>query len=96
MNLDPDPALQVNPDPIQIHGFDDQKRKKKNTTEFFFSFFDQKLHFTYVQAKPSANFFYVCVPFSCPGPGTPLNPDSDLDPQHCSLQWNNSHSPANV
>ncbi len=28
---DPDPAFQVNPDPnpIQIHGFDDQKLKKK-------------------------------------------------------------------
>jgi hypothetical protein len=58
MNLDPDtdpdPALQVNSDLIQIHSFDDQNRKKKNTTEFFSSFFDQKLHFTYVQAKPSA------------------------------------------
>jgi hypothetical protein len=27
--VDPDPAFQVNPDPIRIQGFDDQKRKKK-------------------------------------------------------------------
>ncbi len=25
---DPDPAFQVNPDPIRIQGFDDQKLKK--------------------------------------------------------------------
>ncbi len=36
---DPDPALQVNtdpdmdPDPIRIQGFDDQKLKEKNTAE---------------------------------------------------------------
>ncbi len=39
MNQDPDtdldPAFQVNPDPIRIHGFDDQKLKKKNTAENF-------------------------------------------------------------
>jgi hypothetical protein len=28
--LDPDPAFQVNPDPLRIRGFDDQKPKKKN------------------------------------------------------------------
>ncbi len=28
-DTDPDPAFQVNPDPIRIQGFDDQKLKKK-------------------------------------------------------------------
>jgi hypothetical protein len=37
--VDPDPAFQVDPDPIRILGFDDQKLKKKNTTENFFIFF---------------------------------------------------------
>jgi hypothetical protein len=47
-DTDPDPAFQVNPDPIQIQGVDDQKLKEKNTAENFFQpFFDQKLQFTY-------------------------------------------------
>jgi hypothetical protein len=46
--LDPDPAFQVNPDLIQIRGFYNQKFKGKNAAEnFFFSFFDQKLQFTF-------------------------------------------------
>jgi hypothetical protein len=40
-----DTAFLVNPDPMQIQGFDDQKLKKKNTAKF--SLFDQKLQFTY-------------------------------------------------
>jgi hypothetical protein len=71
-DTDPDPVFQLNPDPIRIMDFDDQKREKKNTDE---NFFDQKLQFTYVQAteEPSAlkrdypslqkikfiNYFYV-------------------------------------
>ncbi len=42
---DPDPAFQVNPDRIQIQGFDEEKFNKKNKA--FISFFDQKLQFTY-------------------------------------------------
>ncbi len=37
LNPDPDPAFQVNPDPVLDPGFDDQKFKK------FFNYFDQKL-----------------------------------------------------
>ncbi len=36
MNPYPDPEFQVNPDPIRIQGFDDQKRKKKNKAKIFF------------------------------------------------------------
>ncbi len=51
-DTNPDPAFQVNLDPdlIQIQGFDDQNLRKKNTAEYFFYLFDQKLQFTYVQA----------------------------------------------
>jgi hypothetical protein len=35
LNPLPDPAFQVNPDPIHIQGFDDQKPKKRNTAEYF-------------------------------------------------------------
>jgi hypothetical protein len=35
---DPDPAFQVNPDPIRIQGFDDQKLKKTIQLKFFISF----------------------------------------------------------
>ncbi len=35
-DMDPDPASQVNPDPIRIQGFEGQKCKKKYTAEFFF------------------------------------------------------------
>ncbi len=40
-DTDPDPAFQVNPDPdpIRIHGFDDQKIKKKYSCKFFYIFF---------------------------------------------------------
>ncbi len=53
LNPDPDPACQVNPDPVRIQFFDDQKFKKNNTAENFFLFFKKtsKLH---VQEKPSA------------------------------------------
>ncbi len=50
LNLDsnPDPAIQVNPDPepIQVQGFDDQKFEKYRW-KFVLSFFDKKLQFTY-------------------------------------------------
>jgi hypothetical protein len=49
-NTDPDPNPDPDPDPnpIRIQGLNDQKLRKKITTEkFFFSFFDQKLQFTY-------------------------------------------------
>jgi hypothetical protein len=36
-DMDPDPAFQVNPDPIRIHGFDYQKLKKKKIFDEFFS-----------------------------------------------------------
>jgi hypothetical protein len=42
---DPDTAFQVNqdpdryPDPIRIHGFDDEKTEDKNTAENFFIIF---------------------------------------------------------
>ncbi len=36
VNSDPDPAFQMNPDPIRIQGFDDQKLKEKITDEKFF------------------------------------------------------------
>jgi hypothetical protein len=49
LNPDPDPAFQVNPDP----GFLRPKTEKKNTARKF-SFFDQKLQFTYVQATGEA------------------------------------------
>jgi hypothetical protein len=35
---DPDPAFQVNPDPIQTQGFDDQKLKKKIQLKNFIFF----------------------------------------------------------
>jgi hypothetical protein len=54
LNPDPDPALQVNPDPIWIQDFDDQKLKKKNTAENFSYLFDKKLQYTYVQATGEA------------------------------------------
>jgi hypothetical protein len=42
-DTDPDPAFQVNmatdTDPIQIHGFDDQKQKKKIIAKHFFHLF---------------------------------------------------------
>jgi hypothetical protein len=78
LNPDPHPTFQVNldPDPIRIQGFDDQKLKEKNAAEniLYTSFFDQKLQFTYVQATGDAfssqkrtskklnllTFFYVC------------------------------------
>jgi hypothetical protein len=36
-DTDPDPAFQVNLDPIRIQGFDDQKLKKKKISDEFFS-----------------------------------------------------------
>jgi hypothetical protein len=72
-------AFQVNPDPIWIQGFNDQKLKKKIQLIFLKYLFDQKLQFTYVQATGEAfspqkrtsstsrmkfvNFFYVCWSF---------------------------------
>jgi hypothetical protein len=38
LNPDTDPAFQVNLDPIQIQGFDDQKLKKKIQQTIFFFF----------------------------------------------------------
>jgi hypothetical protein len=70
-----DPEFQVNPDPdpIRIRGFDDKKLKEKKS-------FDQKLQFTYVQAKGEfINFFSMFVGYFCP-PGSKYNPDPD--PQH--------------
>jgi hypothetical protein len=45
--VDPDPAFQVNSDPIRIKGFDDQKLNQKIQLKFFKPIFDQKLQFTY-------------------------------------------------
>ncbi len=40
--MDLDPAFEVNPDPIRIQGFDDQKFKKKIQLKIFkISFCDQ-------------------------------------------------------
>jgi hypothetical protein len=38
LNQDPDPAFQVNPDPIQLQGFEDQKLKEKIQLKFVFTF----------------------------------------------------------
>jgi hypothetical protein len=35
LNQDPDPAFQVNSDPIRLQGFDDKKLKKKATGEAY-------------------------------------------------------------
>jgi len=42
-SVNPNPELQVNPDPDP--GFDDPKLKKKNTADFLY--LDPKLQFTY-------------------------------------------------
>jgi hypothetical protein len=34
--VDPDPAFQVNPNPIRIHGFDEQKKLEKKILKNFF------------------------------------------------------------
>jgi hypothetical protein len=39
--LNPDPPFQVNPDPIRIQGFDDQKLKEKYNWNFY-TFFNKK------------------------------------------------------
>jgi hypothetical protein len=40
---DPDPVFQLNPDPIRIQGFYDQKLKKKDNRKLVFIFFRSKI-----------------------------------------------------
>jgi hypothetical protein len=66
LNPDPDPAFQVNPDPVRIQCFDDQKFKKINTAENFFFFFKKT---SKLQEKPSAKehlkkFIKFLVPYT--------------------------------
>jgi hypothetical protein len=52
-SLDPDPGFQVNPDPIRIQGFDDQRLKIEITAEnFLYLFLDQICN--YVQVTEEA------------------------------------------
>jgi hypothetical protein len=56
-DADPDPAFQVNQDPIRIKGFDDKKLKKKIQQKFLFYFVLIKncnLLMSKLQEKPSA------------------------------------------
>jgi hypothetical protein len=53
LNTEPDPAFQVNPDPIWIRSFDVPKLKKKILHKIK-SFLYQKMLFTYVQATGEA------------------------------------------
>jgi hypothetical protein len=46
-DMDPDPAFQVNPDPIWIQGFDDQNLKKKKYSLNFFYIFFRSMEFDY-------------------------------------------------
>jgi hypothetical protein len=67
LNLDPDPAFVVNPDPdpTRVQGFHDQKLKEKNTSEhFYISFIDQKSQFTYAHAKGEACIFFLYKQFT--------------------------------
>jgi hypothetical protein len=77
--VDPDTAFQVNPDPIRIQGFDDQKLKKINTAGFFIYIFlikNGKLPMSKLQEKLLA---LKRENPAHPDPGAPLNPD----PRHC-------------
>jgi hypothetical protein len=51
-DTDPDPAFQVNPDPIGIHFMTKNKRNKIQQKILYF--FDQTLQFTFVQATGEA------------------------------------------
>jgi hypothetical protein len=52
----PDPAFQVNPDPIRIQDFDDQKQKRKKQLKLFYPSFIKNciLLMSKLQEKPSA------------------------------------------
>jgi hypothetical protein len=57
LNPDPDPAFQVNPDPIRFQGFDDQKLKKKKKLKTFKNlslFRNLNLLMSKLQEKPSS------------------------------------------
>jgi hypothetical protein len=68
---DPDPIFQVNPDPIGIQGFDDQKFKKKIQLKICLNlFFFQNCHLLFSR-HPALEREH------------PALQNLDPDPQHC-------------
>ncbi len=81
LNTDPDPAFQVNPDPIRIQGFDDQKLKNTIQLKFLYIFLIQNCNLLIprhpalerehpaLQDMKFINFFLFLWVFCPPGSG---------------------------